>query len=161
MKLSLQDNVTSTQDLKAVILEVRTYAKWFGQTVVKMHLKRGSSYKPPIISQPAVNLINGCSTNQQISQKSLDELIAALEDLEATAPHISVALAAPPPGDLKKTLTEWFRKNIAPNILVDFSFNSTILGGMVIQYGSHVYDWSFKRQILASREHFPEVLRHV
>jgi hypothetical protein len=161
MKLSLQDNVTSTQDLKAVILEVRKYAKWFNQTSVKMRTTKGSSYQPPAISPPAANLINECVEGKQVSQEKLDELTAVLEDFEATAPRVSIALAAPPPSDLRQTLTGWFRKNIDPNTLVDFSFNATMLGGMVVQYGSHVYDWSFKRQILAAREHFPEVLRHV
>jgi hypothetical protein len=161
MKLSLQDDVTSVQDLKTVILDIRKYAKWFGQTLVKMRMAGGGPYEPPVISTPAANLINEYSGGQQVNKEKLDELVAALEDFEATAPHISIALAAPVPSDLRKTLTDWFRKNISPNALVDFSFNSTMLGGMVVQYGSHVYDWSFKRQILVAHEHFPEVLRHV
>ena len=161
MKLSLQDDVTSVQDLKAVILDVHKYAKWFGQTSVKMRMADGGSYEPPVISTPAANLINEYSGGQKISQGRLDELVAALEDFGVSAPHIAIALAAPAPSDLRKTLTDWFRNNISPNALVDFSFNSTMLGGMVVQYGSHVYDWSFKRQILVAREHFPEVLRHV
>ena len=50
---------------------------------------------------------------------------------------------------------------VAPDVLVNFQFNATILGGMVVRYGSHVYDWSFRRQILAKRDTFPEVLRRV
>jgi F0F1-type ATP synthase delta subunit len=50
---------------------------------------------------------------------------------------------------------------VAPNMLVDFKFNSTMLGGMVVQYGSHIYDWSFRQRILDARDKFPEVLRSV
>jgi hypothetical protein len=32
---------------------------------------------------------------------------------------------------------------------------------MVVVHGSRIYDWSFRRQILATREKFPEVLRNV
>ena len=82
MKLNLQDNITSTQDLKAVILEVRKYAKWFNQTSVKMRTTGGDSYQPPAILPPAENLINECVEGQQVSQGKLDELIVVFEDFE-------------------------------------------------------------------------------
>jgi F0F1-type ATP synthase delta subunit len=84
-----------------------------------------------------------------------------LEDFSDSAPRVTVTLAAPAPNSLKQTIALWFRENIAPNTLVNFKFNSTILGGMVVVYGSRIYDWSFRRQILVSREKFPEVLRNV
>jgi F0F1-type ATP synthase delta subunit len=84
-----------------------------------------------------------------------------LREFEESAPHITLTLAAPAPNGLKKTLISWCRDNIDKNILVDFKFNATILGGMVVVYGSRIFDWSFKRQILAAREKFPEVLRNV
>jgi F0F1-type ATP synthase delta subunit len=91
----------------------------------------------------------------------LDKLIETLEDYGTSAPIITITLAAPAPNSLKKTLIDWCRKNIAPNALIDFRFNATMLGGMVVQYGSRIYDWSFRRQILAARDKFPEILRNV
>jgi F0F1-type ATP synthase delta subunit len=70
-------------------------------------------------------------------------------------------LAAPPSNGIKKTLVAWCRKNIATDILVNFDFNSTLLGGMVVRYGSHVFDWSFRRKILEEHSKFPGVLRNV
>jgi hypothetical protein len=161
VKISLQDNVSSRQDLKAVIGDVRKYAQWYSQTSVKMRYSSNEAYELPTISKAATGIINAWNAEDPISPKSLDELIAALEELEAKAPHMTITLAAPPPGSLKKQLLKWCRENISPNILVDFQFNSTMLGGMVVSLGSHVYDWSFKRQILAAREKFPEILRNV
>ena len=70
-------------------------------------------------------------------------------------------MAGPAPAQLKQKIVEWCRKNIDGDILVDFRFNATLLGGMVVKWGSHVYDWSFKRQLMAARAKFPEVLRNV
>jgi hypothetical protein len=161
MKLNLQSSVSSGQDLKAVILEIRSYAKRLAQNSIKKQVSGSATDEQPPISLAAAELIKQWHSDKQINQKSLDELIAALEDFAAKATHIVITLAAPAPGSLKKELVAWCRQNIGPNILVDFSFNSTMLGGMVVRYGSHVFDWSFKRQILAAREKFPEVLRNV
>jgi hypothetical protein len=161
VNLSLEDSVLSPQDLKATILEVRRYAKWFAQSAIKMRLAESNLEQQPVISPTAARLINEWAEQNPLSQKSLDALIANLEQLEATLPRITITLAGVAPASLKNTLVTWCRENIAPNILVDFRFNSTILGGMVVKYGSHVYDWSFRRQILAARGNFPEALRRV
>lgn len=161
MKLNLQDNVSSTQDFKSVIIDVRKYAHWFAQNSVKLQRVGGAPSEPPVISQSAVTLIKEWADAKPLSQNLLDELISQLEALEAAAPRVIITLAAVPSKSLKKEMVAWFRANIAANVLVDFHFNSTLLGGMVVRYGSHIYDWSFRRQVLAARDRFPEVLRRV
>jgi hypothetical protein len=156
VKLQLASSVSSLQDVTALLLEVHGYAKWFSQTEIKKQVHAEHMSEPPVLSPAASQLL------QQVgSQQALDELIRALEELKNTAPSMTITLAAPAPGDLKQSLVAWCRENISPNILVNFRFNATILGGMVVRYGSHVFDWSFKRQLLANRAHFPEVLRRV
>lgn len=162
MKISLPDSVASTQDLKAVILEIRSYGRWLSQAGVKMKASGSNSYgEAPAVSESAANLISEWSKGTGLSQKSVDELITTLEDFADGAPSMTITLAAPAPNSFKKTLVSWCRTNISPDMLVNIKFNSTICGGMVVVCGSHVYDWSFKRQILATREKFPEILRHV
>lgn len=161
MKFNSLDNISSPQDLKAIILEVRRYAKWFSQASVKNQVAGTKATEPLIISAAAAALINESANEKPVTTKSLDELIAGLEAMEAGSPRIVITLAAAPGVGLKKKLADWCRQNIASNILVDYRFNSTILGGMVVQYGSHVYDFSFRRQILAARGNFAEVLRRV
>lgn len=162
MKLNLPENVSSQQDLKALILEVQQYAHWFSQNSVKQkYSKVKSDEQPPELSPEANSLIKEQAKDQKAEQSSLDELIASLSDIEANAPHITITLAAAAPNSLKKELIGWFRQNVDKNILVNFKFNSTLLGGMVVNYRSHIFDWSFRRQIMATRDHFPEVLRRV
>lgn len=161
MKPRLLDNISTPQELKAAIIEVHRYARWYTQESLKAKLSNLKPSEPLSVSQAASAIIHQWSEDKPLSQQRLDELIEYLEDFEASAPNITITLAAPPPTVLKKKLVEWCRKNIDADILVNFQFNSTILGGMVVRYGSHVYDWSFRRQILASRAKFAEVLRRV
>jgi hypothetical protein len=161
MKPSFEKFVLGEHDLKAAILEVKKYSTWYNQTAVKMKVTNNNSYDPPVISAAATVIINEWLGGSQPTPKAIDDLITALEDFSDSAPRVTVTLAAPAPNSLKQTIALWFRENIAPNTLVNFKFNSTILGGMVVVYGSRIYDWSFRRQILVSREKFPEVLRNV
>lgn len=163
MKLRLEESVSSPQDLKALILEIRAYARWYSHNSVKkrLRLKARRMNEEPIMSPAAKALLHEWSNKTPLSQKNLDELLATLEGYEKTAPQLTITLAAPATSGLKKTLVAWCRNNVAPNVLVNFQFNSTLLGGMVVRSGSHVFDWSFRRQILEARQHFPEVLRRV
>ena len=160
IKLNLPSEVISPEDLKSIALEVRQYAKWYSQYSVKAKVTTIKSAPPPAVSTVASNLIDLWASDHP-TQKSLDELIASLENLAKDSPRVTITLAGPAPLSLKTTMVEWCRANIANNILVSFKYNSTLLGGMVVQHGSHVYDWSFRRRILAAAPKFPEVLRHV
>ena len=161
MKINLPDSVASAQDLTSLQLEVRDYARWFAHESIKKQVDGTSKSEPIPLSNSAKDLIREWSQKNELSRQNLDELIEILDDYSHDAPSITLTLAGPPANDLKSTLVGWCRKNIASNILVNFQFNSTILGGIVVRYGSHVFDWSFKRQILAARNNFPEVLKRV
>lgn len=161
MKLKLPETISSPQDLKATILEVRQYARWFSHASVKKQVAGGRSAEPPAISGAASSAIKEWAGDKPLTLDMLEDLLAALEDFEKSAPQLTITLAAAPGGGLKKTLVAWCRTHVEPNVLVNFDFNSTLLGGMVVRYRSHVFDWSFRRQILAARGRFPEVLRRV
>ncbi|MDB5183108.1 MAG: atpH [Candidatus Saccharibacteria bacterium] len=161
MKLNLQDIIFTPQDLRALTMEVRRYGRWFAQESVKAKVTGKATTEPFAVSEAAASVIHEYAAGQAITGKLLDSLIVELDNLEKTLPHVTITLAAMPGNLLKKTLTNWCRKNISPEILVDFRFNATLLGGMVVQHGSRIHDWSFRRMILANRAKFPEVLRHV
>lgn len=161
MRLSLPNTMSSPQDLSAAIIEIREYARWFSHDAIKRRVNSTHLTEPPTISTIAQQLLDGWTARQALSQERLDSLVSSLEELKDNAPSLTITLAAPPTSDIKQTLVAWCRQNIASDILVTFSFNATLLGGMVIRYGSRIFDWSFRRQILAARANFPEVLRRV
>jgi F0F1-type ATP synthase delta subunit len=84
-----------------------------------------------------------------------------LETLLKTAPRATITLAAMPSEGMKRELSLWMRQNVESTLLLDFGYNSALMGGMVIRIGSRIYDWSFRRQILASAGEFTKELRRV
>jgi len=159
--LRLPDTITSIQDLLKLILEVQEYTKWFSHNAILERVNSKKKTQPVAVSPSTAEVIQAWDKIQPLNTRSLDALIDTLNLYKKTAPTITITLAAPATNDIKTTLIGWCRKNIAPNVMVAFGFNATILGGMVVHAGSHIFDWSFRRNILNGREKFPEVLRRV
>jgi len=129
--------------------------------MIKQRVGSKKTTDQPELSPAAVEVIRTWANKEQLTQSKIDELIKLLEKFKSTAPTLTITLAAPATGDIKQLLVEWCRKNIASNVLVNFRFNSSLLGGMVVRFGSQIFDWSFRRKILASKDKFPEILRRV
>lgn len=161
MKLTLPDSVASSQDVTALQLEVREYARWFMHESIKQQTNVHHKSDEPVLSSACKELLITQGGKKGFDRAALDDLVKELEHYNRTAPTITLTLAAPATGTIKASLVKWCRANIAPDTLVNFQFNATILGGMVVRYGSHVFDWSFRRKILANRDKFPEVMRNV
>jgi hypothetical protein len=161
MNLRLPDTVASKQDLLGLIAEVNTFASWFNHETIKKRAGAKSTSKPPVVSQATSELIREYRKKQPLSRGSLASLIADLEAHSRKATNINIVLANVPTPSVKKNLVSWCRNNLSDNILVNFQFNTTLLGGMVVRFGSHVYDWSFRRQILSNRQNIAEAIRNV
>jgi hypothetical protein len=154
MKIELPDDISSLQDLKAATAEVGEYKRWRAHASIRK--KSGAGAKPAPEVSPAARAII-----RRWGDEDLDKLIEALEDHADNVPRMTITLAAPAPGSLKKTLVAWCRKHVEPDVLVDFRFDSTLLGGMVVSWRSRIFDWSFRSRILEESGRFPEVLRRV
>jgi hypothetical protein len=161
MRLKLRPDLSSRQDIQAVILEIKRYAHWFSQASIRQQVAGGQTAPQPPLSPAAADLLNQWHSDKQLSTQSLDGLVQLLDEFVAKAPYVTITLGAMAPASLKSEIVSWFRENVRPDLLVDFSFNSTMLGGLVVRYGSRVIDMSFKRRIMTARYKFPEILRHV
>lgn len=161
MKIKLDEDISSVHDLQAVINELKDYGKWQSHNSMRKLLKSRHETETPILSEAAKNMLHQYGDKELLSRSSLDQLISTLEHFAKRAPTITITLAAPPTRPIKKQLVGWCRDNLSHNILVNFEFRSSLLGGMVVRNGSHIYDWSFRRQILEAGPRFPEVLRNV
>lgn len=143
-----------------LIVEVREYARWFSHNAIKKQVHVSAhAVTPPAVTPATLATIKRWSDGKAISRESFDQLIDALEDYAKKAPTLTITLAAPATTGFKKSLVAWCRENIAPDVLIHFEFNSTLLGGMVVRFGSRVFDWSFRSAILRNVNTFPEVLR--
>lgn len=161
MKIKLDEDIASVHDLQAVITELKDYSKWQSHNSMRKLLKSRHETQSPYISDAAKNMMRQFGDKDLSNRSSLDQLISTLEHFAKKAPSIMITLAAPPTHIIKKQLVNWCRDNLSHSILVNFEFRSGLLGGMVVRNGSHIYDWSFRRQILEAGPKFPEVLRNV
>lgn len=159
--IKLPESICSPQDLTALILEVKEYAQWYGHESIKQQTGAKARSTQPVLSVTTTELLRGASTNGTLLPVQLDTIIRELEQYKASAQTVTLTLAAPASEQVKKTLTAWCRKELSPTILVSFEFNRTLLGGMVVRYGSHVHDWSFRRSLLTTPVKFSEVLARV
>ena len=151
MSVSLPTDIYSPSDLAALTLEIREYAKWFGQYVNAQRAGSRPNTVQPELSPVASNLIREYAKLSPMTTARIDEIIATLEQAATQSPVITITLAAPAPSEVKKQLTQWCRDELSPSVLVAFRFNAHILGGMVVRVGSRVYDWSFRTQLINHR----------
>lgn len=153
----LPETVASVQDLNGLIVELHECLKWLTHEAVKKKAGATESSPAPQMSQAAGVLMQEYGT----SQEKLEELLVRLEKMQRSAKVITITLAAQPSNSVKAKLVTWCRNEIATDVLVNFDFNRSLLGGMVVRAGSRVFDWSFRRLILEKADTFPEVLRRV
>ncbi len=161
MKPNLPASVSSPEELTRLILETREYAKWYRQYANASSQKVRYQVSQPELSNDASIVIRQWLTAQESTVAAVDALPEALEAIKKTAPTMSITLAAPVTAEVKKELVDWCRTNLHAEMLVGFSFNATILGGMVVRIGSRIYDWSHRRAILTNRDKFAGVLANV
>lgn len=158
MKLKISEDIISPQDLQAVITELKQYSKWLIHNEVKLRVINKKDPNEPLLSIEASDLLNQWFNNQQLSATSLSKLVVSLDEYLVNANTIRITLAGMPSSGLKKRLTKWCRQSLSPSVLIDFRYNRSLLGGMVVNCGSHIYDWSFRRKILNSKDNLEEVL---
>ncbi len=157
----LPTSIASSNELSALILELKAYLQWSRHESVKKHVGTSPLSSGPVLSDTTLKLVAEWSKKAPLTQDSLEKIIAALEHIKTHAPVVTITLAAIAPQSLKTVIVQWLRESVHEDVLVSFRANSTILGGMVVRCGSHMFDWSFRRKLLAGGSAFPEVLRRV
>lgn len=160
-QLIIPDSVASAQDLGVILGEVKSYSAWASRELIKQKVAGKSAGPQPAMSEESARIIRDWSEGKPMTQVMIDGLVAALESHKKSAPSVTITLAAVPSGEVKSKLVAWCRKELNPSILVSFRLNRNILGGMVVAYGSHIHDWSFRRKLLESTTPFTEVLASV
>lgn len=162
MKSNLPGSIVSPQDLTMVIREIQDYTAWATHETIKQKAGAKKPLAPaPELTIAATELIGAWGKARGASADSYRQLIETLERIAKSAPTITITLAGPAPQHVKEHIVAWCRENLAANIFVTFKFNRTLLGGMVVRAGSHIYDWSLHRKLIDNGHAFTEVLGRV
>lgn len=162
MKSNLPASIISASDLTMVIREIQDYTAWATHETIKQKASvKKSPTAPPELTAAATELLSAWAKARGATADSYRQLTEALERVNKSAPTITITLAGPAPQHVKEHLVSWCRENLSANVLVTFKFNRTILGGMVVRAGSHIYDWSLHRKLIDNGRAFTEVLGRV
>ena len=162
MAFKLPDSIYSVEQLEAIIFELREYVDWSRSASIKSKLKSDSPALPaPAWSAEMQAVVASFGAGKALSTGDVEELIKALMTFKKKAPLVHLTLAGMPGPAQRAQIMAWFRDNVNPHVLLTFAANRTILGGMVVRAGSHIYDLSWRREFLAKREKLVEVVSNV
>jgi len=144
-----------------LVLELHKFDKQLSHAEIKQKTGINQETESYLLSEEAQQICDDWHKKQPVSAKTVRALITELEACKANSPVITITLASPATILVKKTLVDWCRSNISSDILINITVSRNILGGMVVRFGSHIHDWSFKRKLIENKDEFSKVLRRV
>lgn len=107
----------------------------------------------PVMSKELRSLYETASNNNGTPESLLEDL----QELLKKAPSVHVLLAATPSAELKEQITNWFRTQVAANMLITFTVRRDLGGGVMVRAGSHIYDFTFRKKILDHKQRLTEM----
>jgi len=155
---NLPSAIYTPQLLQAVDFEVERLRTWISDSAVKR--KVGSTPAPEPSHSPETQLVlDSWLGGQAMNVTQLTELISQLRALKPVT--VYVTLAALPGEALRLHLVQWFRSSCREDVLINFSADRTIGGGIIVRTPNRIFDFSFRQRLVDGRLKLPEIIRHV
>ncbi len=162
MKFKLPQTIYSLEQLDALIFELGEYLNWVRHISIQAKVgSRKTAVEQPELSQVLQDALISWADGKELALHDVEALIEDLKEYKEKAPSVHLTLAAIPSTALKNQLIEWFRTQISPMMMISFSANRTLVGGMVVRAGSHIYDYSWRKLLTEKRDKIPEIIRNV
>jgi len=149
----------SPEQLSAVIIELRAYIGSLRDESV-----RAKAGHATIAAPHASALLLGAfheAGAKPTDQPELEKLLKQFQAIRDKAPSVHLMMAALPNRELKRKLTDWFRTEVHPYALLTFATRTDIGGGFILQAGSHIYNYSFREQLLGHKSRISEIYNSV
>lgn len=155
MNVRIPLDVYSPDQLSSLVAELQTYRSQLRDLAVRAKATNTKQTKTPEVSGVLTSFLRNSGVKDD--DKELETLQHELQNTLKNAPVMHVTLAAPAGQTLKRQLTVWFRTQIHEHSLVTFTARSDIGGGIMLQAGSHFYDYSFKDHIITNKARLTEI----
>ena len=156
LEIHLPVDVYNPDQCSALLLDLHQYTSALRSAEIKRKASQDSEVEQPEPSPILANLIRVCGVAEDDASK-LEVLQKELQQALRSAPVMHLTLSAIPGRVLKRQLTVWFRTQIHPLSLLTFTARSDMGGGIILQAGSHLYDYSFRERILANPKRIGEL----
>lgn len=151
--------VYSPQLLESVTYDIEQYLEWYRQSAVQKKVGTKVATAEPTHSAETVLVIEAWLVGKTPTVETLEALVAYLKGLDL--PQVHVMLAALPNRAQREQLVNWFRTNVSPHLLLAFVADRNLGGGIVVRTPNHVYDFTWKQQLVAGRDKLGEIIKHV
>jgi hypothetical protein len=152
--------VYSPQLLEAVTYEIAEYLEWYRQAQVKKRVGAPvAATDEPTHSAETALVIEAWLNGKPATVEALEAMVGYLRGLKP--PEVHVMLAALPNRSQREALVGWFRSNTTPHLLVSFVADRNLGGGVVVRTPNHLFDYSWKQQLLAGRAKIGEIVSRV
>jgi hypothetical protein len=155
---NLPPSVNTPQLLEAVHFEVERLRTWLSDRQVKQKVGAFAGNEPSRSPETQV-VIDGYLEGKVMTPELLSGLLDELAKLKPVTVHLT--LAALPSESLKRTLIDWFRTNCRADLLINFSADRTIGGGLIVRTPNRIFDYSFRQRLIDGRSKIPELIHHV
>ena len=150
----------SPEQLSAIIIELRAHNSAVRDANVRSKATHEQSPAPVHTSALLMATLREAGVGPT-DESALEKLLKQLEVIRDRAPAVHLMMAALPNRDFKRKLTDWFRAEIHPYAMLTFATRMDIGGGIIIQAGSHIYNYSFREQILSHKQRISEIYNSV
>jgi hypothetical protein len=157
----LPKNIQSSDQLQLSIDEIDSYAKM----LIRSDQQHGTGAKTDTrlaeLTPSSVALLDILPETDRKNPIAIEGLVSALQNIFRSAKVVHITTSGLAPMGLKADITQWFRANISPFILIAFHVSPDIAGGMLIRTMNQVYDFSFRTQLLVQSSKIVKVLENV
>lgn len=159
--LQLPLDLYSPEQLSAIIIELRAHSGSLRDTAIRTRVS--PQHDQPTAAHTSALLMAAFREAgiKPTDQPGAEKLLKQLEAIRDRAPAVHLMMAALPNRDFKRKLVEWFRTEIHPYSLLTFATRADLGGGIIIQAGSHIYNYSFREQILSHKHRISEIYNSV
>jgi hypothetical protein len=155
VSVHLPVDVFSPDQLSGLVAELHGYRGKLRDAAVRAKATKAKVALPELHEGLASLLTSSSVKPDDIA--ALEALNKELEAVLKAAPVMHLTLAAGAGRTLKRQLTVWFRTQIHPHSLLTFATRSDMGGGVMLQAGSHFYDFSFRDRLLANKNRLMEI----
>jgi hypothetical protein len=152
--LHLPLDMHSPDHVSGALVELQKYRGELRDAEIRA--KAGGKTDKPEMSGHLESLLKNSGVAHE-DGPALEALAKALDTTLKKAPVMHVLLAAPATRTFKRQLTVWFRTQVHPLSLLTFAARADIGGGIILQAGSHMYDYSFRAAILDNKKRLMEL----
>lgn len=156
----LPDTITSADQIMAFVENLSDYQSYIRKLNVAARVKvdKPANLESPSMPIELVNFLKAQFGDEEVTITRLEEIKTFFKDVKANSPSVHIMMAFAPTMSERAEMAHWFRANIDPNILLSFTQNSDVIGGLLVRTRTKIFDMSFRTVLLAGRARLAELI---